>query len=126
MAIFHSNIKALSLTMKIDGHIRYFHFTAKDAPFTYGYLYVYNPREVAALKKHPKYGQVFWIDQEDEVIEVVETPKVQLKEYPDIRKTQDAKEILKNEYNYPTENIRSKVQALEAAKELNISFPNLQ
>lgn len=57
------------------------------------------------------------------------TPKTQeqnnTKQYPNVTKTQEAKEILKNEYNYNTDNIRSKEQAKQAAAELNITFPNL-
>ena len=49
-----------------------------------------------------------------------------LKEYPDVTKTQEAKAILQNEYNYNVENIRSRAAAQDAARELGISFPNLQ
>ncbi len=53
-------------------------------------------------------------------------PKAALKEYPDVTKTQEAKAVLQNEYNYNVENIRSRAAAHEAAKEVGISFPNLQ
>ena len=53
-------------------------------------------------------------------------PNATLKEYPDVTKTQEAKAVLQNEYNYNVENIRSRAAAHEAAKEVGISFPNLQ
>lgn len=49
-----------------------------------------------------------------------------IKEYPEVTKTQEAKAVLLNEYGYNVEGIRSKAAAHEAAKELGISFPNLQ
>lgn len=48
------------------------------------------------------------------------------KTYPEVTKTQEAKEILQSEYHYDATNIRSKADVHEAAKKLNISFPNLQ
>lgn len=47
------------------------------------------------------------------------------KAYPEVTGTQKAKEILQKVYNYDVTNIRSKAEAIEAAKKLNISFPNL-
>lgn len=49
-----------------------------------------------------------------------------VKTYPDITKTQEAKDILQKEYNYNVASIRSKADVHTAAKELNIAFPNLQ
>lgn len=48
------------------------------------------------------------------------------KDYKEVTKTQEAKDILQKEYGYNVENIRSKAQAHEAAKAVGISFPNLQ
>lgn len=49
-----------------------------------------------------------------------------IKTYPEVTKTQEAKEILQSEYKYDVADIRSKADVHEAAKKLNISFPNLQ
>lgn len=48
-----------------------------------------------------------------------------IKSYTDITKTQDAKEILHNEYGQDVSAIRSKADVQAAAKTLNIAFPNL-
>ena len=49
-----------------------------------------------------------------------------IKAFPEVTRTQDAKNILKDLYNYDVENIRSKAQAHEAARSVGISFPHLQ
>ena len=48
------------------------------------------------------------------------------KVYPDVTKTQEAKEVLQNEYGYDVSQIKSKAQAHEAASKLGVAFPNLQ
>ena len=46
--------------------------------------------------------------------------------YPEVTKTQDAKEILLNEYGINVDNIRSKAAVHEVAASMHIDFPNLQ
>lgn len=47
-----------------------------------------------------------------------------VKSYPDVTKTQDAIEVLK-EYGVDAANVKTKADAKKYAAELNISFPNL-
>ena len=123
MAEFRSSIAGLSISMKIGGRTRYYHFTPKGRPYTYGYLYVSDADEVKALCSHPYYGSVISLVGE---VKPCEGESVVVKKvYSDVRKTQDARLVLKSEYGYAVEGIRSKEDARRAAAELNISFPNL-
>lgn len=124
MVVFHSIIPSLSISINIDGYVRYFRFTPKGRPYKYGYLYVDTEKEVRALKHHPDFGTIITI-AEDDTPKIEEPEKTPLKIYTEVTKTQEAKTILKEEYDYPVEKITSKVAAKAAADELNISFPNL-
>ena len=133
--VFHSVIPSLSTQVKVRGRVRFVTFTAKDRPYGYGYLHVGDPEMIAAIKKHPYFGKYITVAQEDKPAEqeankvsgstVQESKEVRKKEDPEVTKTQEAKEILKNEYDYPVESIRSKAAAHVAAEEVGISFPNL-
>ena len=123
MALFHSTIPALTIAMRIDGYTRYYSFTPKGRPYSYGYLYVHNPHEVSALKKHPYFGSIITIEEGDVAEDKADL--VVKREYLWVTKTQDAKKVLKEEYHYDVETIRSKEQARAIADELNVSFPNL-
>ena len=124
MAVFHSVIPSLSTQVKVNGKACFVTFTPKGRPYNYGYAYVSNPKTVEAIKKHPYYGKYITLEVEDAPIKTEKEPKVVKKEFPEVTKTQEAKEILKNEYGY-SEDIRSKAAAIAAAEEVGVSFPNL-
>lgn len=125
MTTFHSLIPNLLVPIKVDGHVRYLKFVPKGRPYKYGYLYLGDEKEIAALKNHPDFGSIITIAHEDNTPQVEQEVKEYAKVYPDVTKTQEAKQILKDEYDYPIETITSKAAAKAAAEELNISFPNL-
>ena len=125
MAVFHSVIPSLSTQVYVRGKARIITFTPKGRPYSHGYLYCSDRDTVAAIKKHPYFGKYITLEQDD--VPVVDTKKEtpSKKAYPDVRKTQDAKEILQAEYGYAADDIKSKAAALAAAEQVGISFPNL-
>ena len=130
--VFHSVIPSLITQVKVRGKARFVTFLPKGRPFNYGYLQVGDPDMIAAIKKHPYFGKYITVAHEDKPEVPVEAEaavktqeEVKKKEYPEVTKTQEAKEILKNEYDYPVESIRSKAAAHVAAEEVGIVFPNL-
>lgn len=123
MVTFISNILNYSTSMKIDGATRYISFINRGKPYNYGYFNCYDDKLADALKKHPDYNRVFHIKEEEEkpIVEEVEYDAV----YEDIKRTQEANKLLVEKYNVNKESLKSKANALETAKKLNISFPNL-
>ena len=49
-----------------------------------------------------------------------------LKEYPEVTNLQEAKELLRSEYNIPHQSLGSQDNILKKAIEVGASFPNLQ
>ena len=129
MAKFLSTIPALNTAMTIGGTTHYFNFTPKGNPFTYGYLYVNDPKEIAALKKHPYFGCIITLEEEPAVA-TAETKKVEEKQYaasyPEVTKSQDAIAILVNKHDVDAATLTSKAIVKKTAETLNIDFPNLK
>lgn len=123
MVTFISNILNYSTSMKIDGATRYISFINRGKPYNYGYFICYDDKLAEALKKHPDYGNMFHIKEEERkpVVEEVKYDAV----YEDVKRTQEANKLLIERYQVDKESLKSKANALEAAKKLNISFPNL-
>lgn len=111
--------------MKIGGHTRYFNFTAKGSPYTYGYLYVSKPDEVAALKKHPYFGSIITIVNDDTPAPAEKSKKYEAV-YPEVTKSQEAIAILAEKHGVTdAAGLKTKAAIKDAAEKLNISFPNL-
>ena len=123
MAEFRSTIPSLNVTMKVNGCNRYFSFTAKGRPYTYGYLYVHNRDEIEALKKHPQFGSVITL-YEDKQEEKKVDKKVYAHTYPNIKKSQEVKEILVRDHNVDASKLNSKASIKLVAEELRIAFPD--
>lgn len=98
-------------------------FRDKGAAYGYGVYVCTDPKIAACIEAHPDYGSIITKEETEEVVEKVETEYKAV--YPDAKRTQEANRILVNEYGYDKEKLKSKEDALKAAEELNISFPNL-
>ncbi len=111
-------IRIVDITKKIS-------FTrAGYGQYTYGLFRTADPVLAEALKKHPAYGSIFKLEESDEQQPKEEKQYVAV--YPKVEKAQEANKILREQYNYPADKLKSKSAALQAAEELNISFPNLR
>ena len=110
--------------MRVNGAIRDFKFVPRQAPYDNGMLVVADANLANAIRKHPYFGKVI-TEVGEPTEEHVEVKHEYAAVYPDVTKTQEAKDILLNVYHQDIEGIRSKAAALKAAEELNISFPNL-
>jgi len=127
MAIFQSRLAGYCLTMKIGGANYHFSFVPQGNPYTGGLLSVANEKIAAALCKHPQYGNIFTrIDTPEVKEEPKETKKTYIASYPDVTKSQEAKEILVNKYSADATKLTGKAAILKVAEELNIEFPNLK
>lgn len=112
--------------MKIGGHTRFFNFTAKGSPYTYGYLYVSKPEEIAALKKHPYFGSIITIADGDDTPTPEKKQKEYAASYPEVTKSQEAIAILAEKHGVTdAAGLKQKAAIKKVAEELNISFPNL-
>ncbi len=123
MKMFISSILNYSLSILVDGAVRRVMFTNKGKPFNYGYYVTSDERLIDALKQHPNYNKVFSLREEDKRSE--EPKKEYAAVYENVKRTQEANKILEDIYNVPKSSLKSKEDALKAAEDLNISFPNL-
>ena len=123
MKMFISSILNYSLSIVVNGATRRVRFVSKGRPFHYGYFVTADKELIEALKKHPNYGVLFSLKEEDDVEETPQREYVAV--YENVKRTQEANKILVEKYNVPKENLKSKEDALKVADELNISFPNL-
>jgi hypothetical protein len=123
MKMFISSILNYSLSIVVNGATRRVRFVSKGRPFHYGYFVTADEELIEALKKHPNYGVLFSLKEEDNVEETPQREYAAV--YENVKRTQEANKILVDEYNVPKENLKSKEDALKVADELNISFPNL-
>jgi hypothetical protein len=123
MKMFISSILNYSLSIVVNGATRRVRFVSKGRPFHYGYFVTADNELIEALKKHPNYGVLFSLKEEDNVEETPQREYAAV--YENVKRTQEANKILVEEYEVPKENLKSKEDALKVADELNISFPNL-
>lgn len=123
MKMFISSILNYSLSIVVNGATRRVRFVSKGRPFHYGYFVTADKELIEALKKHPNYGVLFSLKEEDNVEETPQREYAAV--YENVKRTQEANKILVEEYDVPKENLKSKEDALKVADELNISFPNL-
>lgn len=123
MKMFISSILNYSLSIVVNGATRRVRFVSKGRPFHYGYFVTADEELVEALKKHPNYGVLFSLKEEDNVQETPQREYAAV--YENVKRTQEANKILVDEYNVPKEKLKSKEDAFKVADELNISFPNL-
>jgi hypothetical protein len=121
--MFISSILNYSLSIVVNGATRRVRFVSKGRPFHYGYFVTSDKELIEALKKHPNYGVLFSLKEEDNVEETPQREYAAV--YENVKRTQEANKILVEEYDVPKENLKSKEDALKVADELNISFPNL-
>lgn len=124
MAVFLSTIPNLSTSMRVNGAIYRIRFVPRDKPYNNGILATGDTSLIAAIRKHPYYGTILTELKED-IPTPTEKPKVYAATYPDVTKSQDAKDILVSHYNATADSLTSKAAIRQAAEELNISFPNL-
>lgn len=125
MAIFLSTIPNLSTSIRVNGAIYRIKFIPRDKPYSNGLFAVSEQDVVNAIRRHPYFGNVI-----TEMVEEGSTPvEIKKKEfsatYPEITKSQDAKEILVNKYKVNNDILINKATIKKAADELNIDFPNL-
>ena len=80
-----------------------------------------------AIEHHIDFGKIIFLqNQEKAPVETKEETKRQYAAtYPKVTTIQGACRILVEKYNIPEETINSKADVLNAANELNISFPKL-
>lgn len=123
---FISQMKSLCFTLQAKGRDHYISFVPKGKPWTHGYSNISDPDVIEAIKKHPMFGSVITIEESEKPQEE-KAEKVPTAVFENVKKTQDAKKILKAEpYNIDETKIINKEDALRFADELNISFPNLK
>lgn len=125
MATFISTIPALNASMKIGGSTHYFNFTPKGKPYSYGYLYVSDPKEKAALMKHPYFGSIITLEKDDASI-VAPVEKKVIASYPEVTGSQAAIAILSKKHGVASDKLKNKAAVKQVAEELNIDFPNLK
>ena len=123
MRIFISKIQQYSTCIVMDGATYRIEFTAKGRPYLYGYYVCHNDKLADALKKHPKYGEIFEAQEEQKQ---VESKKEYKAVYEDVTRTQAANKILVETYGVDKDKLKSKDDALRIADELLVSFPNLK
>ncbi len=124
MAVFFSTISNLSTSMRVNGAIYRIRFVPRDKPYCNGLFAVSDPSLVAAIRKHPYFGTVITEQSEPSVVPA-DKPKAYAATYPDVTKSQDAKDILVSKYHAAADALTSKAAIRQAAEALNISFPNL-
>ncbi len=124
MAIFLSSIPNLSTSMRVNGAIYRIRFVPRDKPYYNGIFAVSDPLLVAAIRRHPHFGTVI-TEQVEPSDTPTEEPKTYAAAYPEVTKSQDAKDILVSKYHAAADSLKSKEAIRQAAEELNISFPNL-
>lgn len=124
MAIFYSSIPNLSTSMRVNGAIYRIRFVPRDRPYTNGIYAVSDKSLVAAIRKHPYFGTII-TEKFEETTTKADEPKTYTATYPDVKKSQDAKDILVAKYNVDADKLTSKAAIKEAAEKLNILFPNL-
>lgn len=124
MAIFLSTIPNLSTSMRIDGAVYGIRFVPRDKPYNNGMFAVSDTKLVRAIRKHPYYGSVI-TEMKEETAAPVEEKKEYAASYPDVTKSQDAKEILVSQYGVDANVLTNKAAIKKSAEELNIDFPNL-
>lgn len=124
MAIFLSSIPSLSTSMRVDGAIYRIRFIPRDKPYSNGIFAVSDKSLIAAIRKHPYFGTVI-TEQYEPAAATIEEPKTYTATYPEVTKSQEAKDILVSKYNAAADTLTNKAAIRNAAEELNISFPNL-
>lgn len=124
MAVFLSTIPNLSTSMRIDGAIYSIRFVPRDKPYSDGIYAVSDAKLIRAIRKHPYFGSVI-TEMEEETAAPVEEKKEFAASYPDVTKSQDAKEILVSRYGVDADVLTNKAAIRKSAEELNIDFPNL-
>jgi hypothetical protein len=123
MKMFISSILNYSLSIVVNGATRRVRFVSKGRPYHYGYFVTADNELIEALKKHPNYGVLFSLKEEDNVKEAPQREYAAV--YENVKRTQEANKILVEEYGLDKEQLKSKADALAAADKLNIHFPNL-
>ena len=123
MERFRTRQSNLTTFLIVNGRLATIQFSTRGTSDDYGYYTAYNPAIGAALRKHPQYGSLFELEQEEKHIETVIIPPSAV--YEKVKNTQQAQKILVEVYNIDKSKINSKSDAQRFAKELNISFPNL-
>lgn len=80
-----------------------------------------------ALESLPCYNRLFKLSEtiNDETVKSVVPDAIDLKMYPGITEWQDAKDILRKEYDVPHQSLNTPENILKKAKEAGISFPDL-
>lgn len=124
MKVFISNVQSYVTTIIVDGIPKRIAFEAKGKPYFHGEFITYDEKLANALTHHPQYGEVFSLQGEDKKVE--EEKRTYNAVYDEVKKTQEAVQVLMDKYNLKKEGLRSKNDVLQAADELNISFPNLK
>lgn len=113
--------------MRIDGAVYGIRFVSRDKPYNNGMFAVSDTKLVRAIRKHPYFGNVITeLHEETAAPATSENKKAYVATFPDVTKSQEAKEILVSKYNVSAETLTNKAAVKNAAEELNISFPNLQ
>lgn len=127
MAIFLSTIPNLSTSMRVKGAVYRIQFVPRDKPYNNGIFAVSDAVLVNAIRKHPYFGNVITeLHEETDAPATSENKKAYVATYPDVTKSQEAREILVSQYNVSAETLTSKAAIKNTAEELNISFSNLQ
>lgn len=124
MAIFFSTIPNLSTSMRVNGAIYRIKFIPRDKPYNNGILATSDTSLIAAIRKHPYYGTILTELKEDTPTPV-EEKKAYAASYPEIIKSQEARDLLASKYGVNIETLNNKAAIKQAAEELNILFPNL-
>ena len=113
--------------MRVKGAVYRIQFVPRDKPYNNGIFAVSDAVLVNAIRKHPYFGNVITeLHEETATPETSENKEAYVATYPDVTKSQGAKEILVSKYNVSAETLTSKDAIKDAAEKLNISFPNLQ
>lgn len=113
----------LSVPVVVDGKIiRYIEFGDENNTYRTGNVVHQN-----ALENLPCYNRQFKLLEtiKDEAVKKEESPVVDAKEFPDITEWQEAKDILRKDFDVPHQSLNTPDNILKKAKEVGVYFPKL-
>lgn len=132
MIKLRSKCQSLNIAVRVDDITVRIQFTPKGTPYMYGYYYCKDDKVFEAIKATPEYKSGMIYPETDPNAPQTESKKetTPTREYaatfPGIKRTQEAKKILVEQYHIAAESITKKEDAINAADKLNISFPDLK
>lgn len=129
MKTYISTGRSFSLFLTINGRTELVRFRDMGPVERCGKLSTGNEALIKALEAHPFFGTRYKLapgfNPGEEVAAVPKEVHAYAAEYPDVKTSQKAKQILTKEYGVDKDTLSSRQTIMAAAAKLNINFPNL-